>query len=91
MKNWLNQEKTCSKKGKGIRFVVTYHPILQALNDIIKRNLNWLYTDNEVKNLFSPGPMVSFRSARKLTGFLVRAKVYPLERRLDHAVVTKKK
>ena len=35
-----NQEKTCSKKGKGIPFVVTYHPILQALNDIIKRNIN---------------------------------------------------
>ena len=55
-----NQEKTCSKKGKGIPFVVTYQPIFQALSNIIKRNLNWLYADNEVKNLFSPGPMVSF-------------------------------
>ena len=35
-----NQEKTCSKKSKGIPFVVTYHHILQALNDVIKRNLN---------------------------------------------------
>ena len=35
-----NQEKTCSKKGKGIPFAVTHHPILQALNDIIKKNLN---------------------------------------------------
>ena len=26
-----NQEKTCSKKDKGIPLVVTYHPILQAL------------------------------------------------------------
>ena len=43
---------------KCIPFVVTYHPILQALNDIIKRNFNWLHADNEVKNLFSPGPMV---------------------------------
>ena len=32
-----NQEKTCSKKGKGIPFIVTYHPILQAFNNIIKR------------------------------------------------------
>ena len=91
MKNWLNQEKTCSKKGKGIRFVVTYDPILQALNDIIKRNLNWLYTDNEVKNLFSPGPMVTFRSARKLTSYLVRAKVYPLERKVGTCGCGKKR
>ena len=50
---------------KGIPFVVTYHPLLQELSNIIRNNLNWLYTDDEVKKLFSPGPMVSFRSARK--------------------------
>ena len=27
-----------------------------------------------------PGPMVTFRSSRKLSGYLVRAKLYPLER-----------
>ena len=27
---------------------------------IIRNNLNWLYADDEVKKLFSPGPMVSF-------------------------------
>ena len=37
---FYNQKKKSSKKSKGIPFVVTYHPILQALNDIIKRNLN---------------------------------------------------
>ena len=30
--------------------------------------------------MFYPGPMVSFRSARKVSSYLVRAKVYPLER-----------
>ena len=34
-----NQEKTFSK---GIPFVVTCHPILQAPNNKIKRCLNWL-------------------------------------------------
>ena len=76
-----NQEKTCSKKGIGTLFVVMYHPILQAVNDIIKRNINWLYADNEVKNVFSPGPMISFRCARKLSSYLFRAKVYLLERK----------
>ena len=34
--------------------------------------------------------MVSFRGARKLSSYLVRAKFIPLNVRLDHAVVTKK-
>ena len=65
-------------KNKGIPFVVTYHPLLQDLSNIIRNNLNWLYTDDEVKKLFSPEPMVSFHSARKLSSYLVRAKLYPL-------------
>ena len=38
--SFFDQEKTSSKKGKGIPFVTIYHPILESLNDIIKRNLN---------------------------------------------------
>ena len=36
--------------------------------------------DPEAKKVFSPGPMITFRSARKLSSYLVRAKLYPLER-----------
>ena len=36
--------------------------------------------DKEVKILFTPGPMVSFRSSRKLSSYLVRAELYPTER-----------
>ena len=36
--------------------------------------------NEEVKNVFNPGPMISFRGARKLNSYLVRAKLYPLER-----------
>ena len=93
MKNWLKlgfQQKPYSKRGKDIPFVATYHPILQALNDIIKGNLNWLYAGNEVKNLFSPGHMVSFRGARKLSSYFVRAKVYPLEHKVRSCHCSKK-
>ena len=65
-------------------------PTLPAFNDIIKRNLNWLYADNEVKNIFPPGPMVSFGSARKLSSYLVRAKVYPFERKVGSCGCGKK-
>ena len=93
MKNWLKlgfQQKPYSKRGKDIPFVATYHPILQALDDIIKGNLNWLYAGNEVKNLFSPGHMVSFRGARKLSSYFVRAKVYPLEHKVRSCHCSKK-
>ena len=36
--------------------------------------------NEEVKNVFTPKPMISFRSARKLSSYLVRAKLYPEER-----------
>ena len=36
--------------------------------------------DQETKNGFIPGPMVTFRSARKLSSYLARAKLYPIER-----------
>ena len=36
--------------------------------------------DVEVKKVFHPGPMVSFRSAREVSSYLVRAKMYPLKR-----------
>ena len=36
--------------------------------------------DEGVKRVFTPGLMVSFRSSRKLSSCLVRAKLYPTER-----------
>ena len=34
----------------------------------------------EVNRVFTPKPMVSFRSSRKISSYLVRAKLYPVER-----------
>ena len=65
---------------KGILLVVRYHPLLKSYSGITDKNLSVLYMDKKVKKLFTPRPMVSFRSARKLSSYLVRAKLYPLER-----------
>ena len=65
---------------KGIPLVVTYHPLLKSLSAIIAKNLSILHMDKEVKKVFTLPPMVSFCSARKLNGYLVRTKLYPLER-----------
>ena len=34
----------------------------------------------EVKQTFTPAPMTSYRSSRKLSSYLVRAKLYPIDR-----------
>ena len=36
--------------------------------------------NGEVKRVFTPKPMVSFRSSRKISSYLVIAKLYPIER-----------
>ena len=41
--------------------------------------------NEDVKNVFTPAPMISFRSARKLSSYLVRAKLYTLERTVGSA------
>ena len=35
--------------------------------------------DEELKHLFTPGTMVSFRSSRKISSYLVKAKLYSVK------------
>ena len=76
-----HQDKNkAKKKSKGVPLVITFHPLLKDVGNIIHKNLYLLYTDQEAQRVFTPGPMITFRSARKLSSYLVRAKLYPLER-----------
>ena len=77
-----SREKTEKSKLKGVTFVVTYHPSLNCLQKIIRDNTYLFYMNEEVKNLFLPGSMVSFRGAHRLSSYLVRAKLYPLHRKV---------
>ena len=65
---------------KGVSFVLSYHPKLKSLNKILTKNLHLLCMDKEVQKVFTPKPMISFLSSRKLSNSLVRAKMYPIER-----------
>ena len=78
----FNKENNNTKqsKSKQVTFVVTYHPLLKSFQSLINKHLNILYLDENAKEVFMPGPMVTFRSSRKLSSYLVRAKLYPLER-----------
>ena len=65
---------------KAVPFVMTHHPKLKSMKKVINKYLDLLYMDNEVKRVFTPKPMISFQSARKVSSYLVRAKLYPTER-----------
>ena len=68
------------KKSKGLLLVITFLPLLKNVGNIIHKNLYLLCTDQEAQRVFTPVPMITFCSARKLSSYLVRAKLYPLER-----------
>ena len=63
-----------------MNFVVTYYPNVKKLGKVIKDLLPLLCSDEEVQNVFSSPPMVSDRSARKIKDYIVRSKLYQLER-----------
>ena len=63
------------KRVKGIPFVVTYHPLLKQLEVILRRNKYLLNMNAKVKQTFTPIPMVSYSSSRKLSSYFVRAKL----------------
>ena len=65
---------------KGVSFALTYHRKLKSLNKILTKNLYLLYIDKELKKVFTPKPMVSFRLARKLSNYLMRANMHPIKR-----------
>ena len=66
------------KRGNGVPLVLTYHPRLKNVNDIIKKHLVFLYAKEQVQNTFTPPPFVSFCAGFSLRKHLVRAKVDPL-------------
>ena len=77
------------KRGNGVPLVLTYHPRLKNVIDIIKKYLVFLHAKEQVENIFTPAPFVSFRAGFSLRTHLVRAKVYPFLVNVDHLVVTK--
>ena len=55
---------------------------LKLKNLELKNFQLFLYSENEVKSVFSSAPMVSYRSARKIKKYIVRSKLYPIDRKV---------
>ena len=60
--------------------MATYHPKVKDLGKLMMDLLRFLYNDEGVEKVFSPPPIVSYRSARKIKDYIVRSKLYPVER-----------
>ena len=73
------------KKGNGVPFVVTYYANFKNLSFLIHNNQQFLYVDPDTKRVFTSAPFIFFRTDRNLKSFLVRSKVYPLERKVGSA------
>ena len=71
-----------NNKSVGVPFVVTYRPHLKNISKIIKKHIKHLYADPEVRSVFTPLSIASFRSVRNLRSHLVRSKLYPQDRKI---------
>ena len=76
----LENDTQQNKMKNGIPLAVTYSPAFRNLSATLQNNFNILYSEEEVRTVFTASPFVAYRSARSLKNFLVRSKVYPLER-----------
>ena len=75
----------------GIPLVVTYNPAFSNLSTALRKNFNILYSDAEIRMAFTPSSFVAYRSAQNLKSFLVRSKVYPLERTVGSSKCSSKR
>ena len=82
--NFFKEINPKEKEEKGVPLVVTYHPSLNCLNKIIRDSLHLLYTKDKVRKV------ISLKSTRKLSSYLARAKLNPIERKVGSFKSTKK-
>ena len=62
----FGQRRSKTKSATGVLLFVIYHLRLTALGKIIHENLDLIYMNDEVKDICTRGPMVSFRTAEDL-------------------------
>ena len=60
VKHQPNVSTRTKNKTQGVPLVITYHPLFKTFGSIIRKHLNILYMNGEVKKVFSPCPMISF-------------------------------
>ena len=77
-----SERKVPGNGGIEVPLVVNYNPSCSHLRQLINKNLCFLNQYEEVRQVFTPVPYISFRNVRTLRSHLVRAKVYPVGEKL---------
>ena len=72
--------KSKSQVSKSVPLVIKFHPKFKLIGQLLNKHLHILHMNQENKNFFTPGPIATFCSEPKLSSYLVRAKLYPIER-----------
>src|SRR5436190_13191713 len=77
IRNQINKPKNPPQNNKGIskndpKFITTFYPGLNKLNNVIKTALPLLQSSTETKKLFSKPPRVTFRNPPNLKNLLVK-------------------
>ena len=55
---------------------------LKSLENLLETYFLSLDSAGKVQKVFSPPPIVSYKSTRKIKDYLVRSKLYPVERKV---------
>ena len=58
-------------------FVLTYHPDLPKVRDIVDKNWSIIESSDELKDIYQSKPVMAFRHPKSLRDFLVRARLKP--------------
>ena len=77
------ESESKSQESKGVPLVLKFNPMFKSIGQLSKKHPHILYMDQETKSIFTYGPMATFRSAPKLSSYLVRSKLYITERIVD--------
>ena len=72
-----------SNQGNRVPLVVTYHPALPKLHQILRRHLSILHVSERMKQAVPNPPLVAYRRPKNLKDLLVRATLNPPERNYE--------
>ena len=72
----LLQDKQKEKKDPNTIFVSDWHPMLNNIPAILKRNFHLIENDSELAKIFPSKPLVAFRRPRNIRNHVVRNNIY---------------
>ena len=73
----LSYRPKSAEVGTIVPFVLTYHPDLPKVRDIVDKNWSIIESSDELKDIYQSKPVMAFRRPKSLRDFLVRARLKP--------------